>query len=78
MTTYDVEIGYGTQWVGIVPLGTFCFVHNVSNHTIQYRFGLGGTSAGIPIERGGYIKVEEVVYLRDSAQEFTNVVVIGD
>lgn len=78
MTTYDVEIGYGSGWIAIVPVGTVIYIHNVTNHVLYYKFGIGGASNGLPLEQGDYIKSEEVVYVKDNTHFKTKITVVGD
>ena len=78
MTTYDVEIGYGSGWIAIVPVGTVIYIHNVTNHVLYYKFGISGTSTGLPLENGNYIKSEETVYIRDNTHFKTKITIVGD
>ena len=78
MTTYDVEIGYGSGWIAIVPVGTVIYIHNVTNHVLYYKFGISGASTGLPLENGNYIKAEETVYIRDNTHFKTKITIVGD
>lgn len=77
-TPYDVDIGYGSGWIAIVPLGTVMYVHNVTNHVIYYKFGIDSTSTGLPLEKGDYRKVEETIYVKDNSHFKTKITIVGD
>jgi hypothetical protein len=78
MTTRDVEIGYGTGWIAVVPTGTVMYVYNVTGHVLYYRFGIDGTSTGLPLDSKKYIKTNETVYIKDNTHFITKITVVGD
>lgn len=78
MITYDIPIGYADGWIAVVPLGTYCYIHNTSNHNMRYRFGIDSESSGILMGKGDYIKVEEVVYIKDATFLNAKITVVSD
>jgi len=78
MTTYEIPIGYDDGWIAVVPLGTYCYVHNTSTYNIRYRFGIDSDSSGIPMGKGDYIKIEEVVYIKNATFLNAKITVVGD
>lgn len=78
MNTRDVVLGSADGWLAVVPSGTFAYIHNPSEHAVRYRFGIDSTSQGIPMSKGGYIKVNEVVYIKNGLNFKARLVVMED
>jgi len=76
MNARDEVLGFGESWIGIVPLGDACYVHNTSKHTLKYRFGISSTSKGIMLYKDAHIKVDTVVYFKDSSMYNGTVTII--
>lgn len=78
MTQYDLNVAPNTGWLAIVPQGTYAYIHNDAKRTVYYKFGAGSSSSGIAMKRGEYIKVEEVVYFRNSPHAPMRLTIVGD
>ena len=78
MITYDVDIGYGTGWIAIVPAGVSMYVHNTSNTALYYKFGIANTSIGLILESGDYLKVSETIYIKDNSHYKTRITIVGE
>lgn len=78
MTTRDIVLGYADGWLAVIPLGTYAYMHNTSDHALKYRFGIDSTSSGVILGKGCYIKVNEVVYIKDGTHFKAKLIVIGD
>ena len=76
MNARDEVLGFGESWIGIVPLGESCYIHNTSKHTLKYRFGISSTSKCIMLYKDAHIRVNTVVYFKDSSMYNGTVTII--
>ena len=78
MITYDVNFGYGTGWIAIVPPGTVATVHNDMNKVLYYKFGSSSVTTGVPLRKGEYIKIPETVYFKDNPGFSVKLTIVSD
>ena len=76
MTTLDVIEPAGSGWTAVVVPSTFMYIHNDSHNTVFYRFS--GTSSGIALRKGEFIKVDETVYFRNSVHTDLRLIIVHD